>query len=92
MRETREPGNLRPIGNDVSSLKEHAGTFADCHGAAGGDIANVREERDDDEIRREEEKIRKCLICKTPFPSAWAGERVCRRCKSTSAWRSGALG
>jgi hypothetical protein len=38
-----------------------------------------------------EEKIRKCLVCRSPFPSAWAGERVCRRCKTSSAWRSGAL-
>ena len=38
-----------------------------------------------------EYKIRKCLICRSPFPSAWAGERICRRCKSTAAWRSGAL-
>ena len=38
-----------------------------------------------------EPKIRNCLICCRPFPSAWAGERICRRCKSTSGWRSGAL-
>jgi hypothetical protein len=36
-----------------------------------------------------EQKIRKCLICRSPFPSAWAGERICRRCKDTAAWRSG---
>jgi len=75
----------------VSSLKENVGTFADCHGTAEGEIAEAREERDQ-EARHGEEKIRNCLICKTPFPSAWAGERICRRCKSTSAWRSGALG
>ncbi len=84
--------DLQSTGKEVSSLKEHVGTFADCHGAAGGDIADAREERDEGEARQAEEKVRKCLICKTPFPSAWAGERVCRRCKSTSAWRSGALG
>ncbi len=76
----------------MSSLKEHVGAFAESHGTADGDVADVREDRDEVEVRRSEEKIRKCLICKTPFPSAWAGERVCRRCKSTSAWRSGALG
>jgi hypothetical protein len=76
----------------VSSLKEHVGTFADCPGTAEGDIADAREERDEIGVRRSEEKVRKCLICKTPFTSAWAGERVCRRCKSTSAWRGGALG
>jgi hypothetical protein len=36
-------------------------------------------------------KTRECLVCREAFPSAWAGERICRRCKSTSAWRSGAL-
>jgi hypothetical protein len=34
-------------------------------------------------------KIRTCLICRKEFPSAWAGERICRPCKGTSAWRSG---
>lgn len=34
-------------------------------------------------------KIRTCLRCQTPFESAWAGERICRPCKSTHAWRSG---
>jgi hypothetical protein len=32
---------------------------------------------------------RPCLRCQDRFPSAWAGERVCPRCKSTSAWREG---
>jgi hypothetical protein len=36
-------------------------------------------------------KTRACLVCEEPFPSEWAGERICRRCKSTAAWRSGAL-
>jgi hypothetical protein len=36
-----------------------------------------------------EAKTRRCLICKTPFPSAWAGERICRRCKATEKWRTG---
>ena len=34
-------------------------------------------------------KQRTCLVCRTPFQSAWAGERICPRCKSTKAWRSG---
>lgn len=36
-----------------------------------------------------EEKIRLCLICRKDFQSSWSGERICRSCKSTSAWRSG---
>jgi hypothetical protein len=36
-------------------------------------------------------KMRACLVCKRQFLSAWAGERICRQCKSTSAWRGGVL-
>jgi len=36
-----------------------------------------------------EAKTRSCLVCKTAFVSAWAGERICRRCKSTEKWRAG---
>jgi hypothetical protein len=41
--------------------------------------------------RSDEAKMRDCLICRRQFLSAWAGERICRRCKSTSAWRGGVL-
>lgn len=34
-------------------------------------------------------KIRTCLACSQPFDSAWAGERICHKCKSSSSWRSG---
>jgi hypothetical protein len=36
-------------------------------------------------------KTKPCLVCKSPFLSEWAGERICRRCKSTAAWRSGVV-
>ncbi len=36
-----------------------------------------------------EAKTRSCLVCRESFPSEWAGERICRKCKSTAAWRSG---
>lgn len=39
-----------------------------------------------DEVRV---KTRQCLVCQDAFESAWAGERICRKCKSTAAWRSG---
>jgi len=41
--------------------------------------------------RGDEAKMRACLVCKREFLSAWAGERICRQCKSTSAWRGGVL-
>ena len=42
------------------------------------------------DVRRDDErKTRKCLVCKAPFLSEWAGERICLKCKSSSNWRSG---
>ena len=35
------------------------------------------------------QKTRKCLFCSQDFPSEWAGERVCKKCKATAAWRQG---
>ena len=37
----------------------------------------------------ESPKTRRCLRCQTTFASAWAGERVCPRCKGSQAWRNG---
>ncbi len=34
-------------------------------------------------------KVRNCLSCLRPFTSEWAGERICRKCKSLVTWRSG---
>lgn len=36
-----------------------------------------------------EPKMRHCLRCRTAFLSEWSGERICRKCKSTIAWRQG---
>ncbi len=44
---------------------------------------------DTDDKRKDETKTRHCLICKDSFLSEWAGERICRKCKSSSAWRTG---
>jgi hypothetical protein len=37
-------------------------------------------------------KTRCCLKCREAFESSWAGERVCRRCKSNDSWRTGTVG
>ncbi len=37
-----------------------------------------------------EQKTRNCLMCRDSFESSWAGERVCKRCKSSGSWRNGA--
>jgi len=28
-------------------------------------------------------------MCRDRFESSWPGERICKRCKSTAAWREG---
>ena len=37
-----------------------------------------------------EAKRRACLSCSDRFWSEWPGERVCKPCKQTLAWRTGA--
>ncbi len=39
--------------------------------------------------RKYDTKERKCLKCREEFLSSWPGERICRTCKSSSAWREG---
>ena len=39
--------------------------------------------------KKYEPKTRKCLRCREEFLSSWPGERICRTCKSSSAWREG---
>jgi len=34
-------------------------------------------------------KSRPCLKCQAPFESAWSGERVCPKCKTSRVWREG---
>ena len=36
-------------------------------------------------------KVRNCLACRRRFKSAWAGERICPKCKHSSSWRMGSL-
>ena len=36
-------------------------------------------------------RMRACLMCSTKFESAWAGERICVRCKGNAAWRTSGL-
>ena len=88
------PSTTKPVANVVeeqlSSLKEHTGALSDCQDACSDGCMDACEaER---EARRSaEHKMRKCLLCRESFPSSWAGERVCRKCKSTSTWRSSGM-
>ena len=36
-----------------------------------------------------EAKMRKCLKCRDDFLSEWSGERVCKACKDTDAYKTG---
>jgi hypothetical protein len=42
----------------------------------------------DDGDTEESAKLRPCLRCNEPFTSGWSGERICRRCKDSIAWRN----
>lgn len=39
--------------------------------------------------REYEKKKRNCLKCREKFVSEWPGERICKTCKSSTAWREG---
>ena len=41
-----------------------------------------------DRPQRDTAKIRRCLKCRNEFPSEWAGERICARCKNKNEWRN----
>lgn len=49
----------------------------------------TKEEEHHTHIHPQTQKVRKCLLCSTDFESEWAGERVCKKCKATAAWRQG---
>jgi len=36
-----------------------------------------------------EERLRRCLTCGAKFMSAWAGNRVCKKCQSSALWKQG---
>ena len=38
-------------------------------------------------LRSGEKKERDCLMCREPFVSTWAGERICSKCKRSAVWR-----
>lgn len=38
---------------------------------------------------KERPKTRKCLMCNGHFHSTGVHNRICKRCKSTQAWREG---
>jgi len=52
-------------------------------------VYQPKPEYEEDIGRDDESKTRKCLVCKVEFLSEWAGERVCKKCKSRSEWRNG---
>ena len=73
-------------------LMDEVNTSPGRDGARDEQGKAVRESSTEPVIEREDvEKTRQCLLCRSPFPSAWAGERICRQCKSTAAWRNGVV-
>lgn len=38
---------------------------------------------------RPQPKMRACLMCGESFESTGAGNRICQKCKSSQAWRTG---
>ncbi|WP_169054065.1 hypothetical protein [Nitratireductor sp. XY-223] len=51
--------------------------------------ANTEREIVEEHIKVEQ-KRRRCLMCGEMFDSFGPGNRICKKCKSKQAWRSGA--
>ena len=49
----------------------------------------IRNKQRNDEQTTSGEQHRRCLMCGTLFLSFGSGNRVCKKCKSTQAWREG---
>jgi GNAT superfamily N-acetyltransferase len=86
----------RPSVADAATFRFARGTFMSIehhrYSTAVGSAKALADEVDSPTVEPVvESKIRKCLRCRLLFPSAWSGERICRRCKSTAAWRSSVL-
>ena len=55
-------------------------------------MTETRDTRTDDHTARSGADVqadRKCLCCQGTFLSEGFGERICRRCKGKTEWRSG---
>lgn len=71
---------------------DKADTFLQRRSSSEAERTDARGECGEADMQQpNEEKTRVCLMCRTSFPSTWAGERICRRCKSSARWRSGGL-
>ena len=61
----------------MSSLKEGANTSPECNGTSEELNASAQEPQEGREPERAVgQKIRKCLICRTLFSSAWGGAHL----------------
>ena len=54
------------------------------------DTKDYETDADGGQVSSDRPKARACLRCETRFMSAWSGERICPRCKGSSAWRNDA--
>jgi DnaJ-class molecular chaperone len=64
--------------NDLTELEDHR---------AGAEMLETDDRAADSPA--EAPKKRACLRCSGKFASDWAGERICPRCKGSSAWKNG---
>lgn len=77
----------------LCTLTDEADISPDCDSPYEEQIMSVQESPTNPVVEGDmEEKTRQCLVCRSPFPSTWAGERICRGCKSKATWRSGVRG
>lgn len=98
-----DPNVLRGV-RRANELLKHDKRFAILYGRAIKRLKVLASQEPEPEIIPEPEpkpkpepskatkntsKPRTCMMCKTAFDSYWAGERICKRCRSSAAWKEG---
>lgn len=56
------------------------------------DPEDLKTARSDKSAVADVPKVRPCLRCGVDFESSGFGERICRRCKTSTTWRNGSMG
>ena len=88
------------IADIIEANEDFVRTRIRCMRAAGLEVKNhtnrryagaSKEQKKPDPTHEYAPKTRACLRCQAKMISKWPGERVCVRCKSSSAWRGGDL-
>ena len=86
MRDASAPGCRPDVDSAIADIEPRSAVLWFRAPYVGGMAQGAYEEPSHGSV--EPPKVRTCLNCREPFDSFWAGERICKVCKSREAWRT----